>query len=172
MPSKLTLGVTGHRLHLLPGYTGETSSTLRALLLQLAMDELENWHPDLVVTGMATGWDMAVAAAAMMLNVPYRAYVPFLGQEKLWSVSDKSMYHQLLEEAEDVRVFSPVQNNAAYHQRDQAMVDDSDRMLALYLGDPKTGTGQTLAYADGWLVPWSNVAEEFLERLQQTARHP
>ena len=164
MASRLILGVTGHRLHLLPGYRGERSTQLRALLLQLAMDKLEEWHPDLLITGMATGWDMAMGAAAMFLNVPYRAYVPFLGQEKLFAEADKSMYHSILEEAEDVRVFSPVQTKAAYIERDRAMVDDSDRMLALYLGDPKTGTGQTLEYAEGWLVPWTNVAEEFLEQ--------
>lgn len=164
MPSKLTLGVTGHRLHLLPGYMGERSTELRALLLQLAMDKLEEWHPDLVITGMATGWDMAMGAAAMMLNVPYRAYVPFLGQEKLFGAADKAMYHSILEEAVDVRVLSPSQSKSAYIIRDQAMVDDSDRMLALYLGDPKTGTGQTIQYAEKWLVPWTNVAEEFLER--------
>lgn len=170
MSNKLTIGVTGHRLHLLPGYTGEARQRLRALLLELAMERLEDWSPDLVITGMATGWDMAVAAACMFRNTPFRAYVPFHGQEKLWSKSDKAMYHQLLEEAEDVRVFSPVQANAAYHQRDRAIVDDSSRMLTLYLGDPATGTGKTLAYADDWLVPWSNVAEEFLDRLQNGKR--
>lgn len=163
--------MTGHRLHLLPGYTGDTSHTLRATLLRLAMDKLEEWHPDAVVTGMATGWDMAVGAAAMLLNIPFRCYVPFLGQERLWGDTDKFMYNSLLDEAAEVRVISPVQRKAAYIERDQAMVDDSDRMLALYLGDPTTGTGQTLAYADGWLVPWSNVAEEFLEMIEQkTAR--
>lgn len=170
MANKLALGVTGHRLHLLPGYAGETSRHLRATLIELAMAKLEEWHPDVVLTGMATGWDMAMASAAMLCNVPYRAYVPFLGQERLWSNTDKGQYRDLLDEAEDVRVFSPVQTNSAYHDRDRALVDDSDRLLALWLGDPDTGTGQTLTYADGWLVPWSNVAEEFLER--QTARRP
>lgn len=167
---KLTIGVTGHRLHLLPGYAGESSQRLRALLLELAMEKLENWSPDLVITGMATGWDMAVAAACMFRNAPFHAYVPFAGQEKLWSRTDKEMYHTLLEEAEDVRVFSPVQTNAAYHQRNRAIVDDSSRLLTLYLGGPATGTGKTLAYADDWLVPWSNVAEDFTARLQNGKR--
>lgn len=170
MPDKLTLGVTGHRLHLLPGYAGASSQRLRSTLLELAMDRLEDWCPDLVITGMATGWDMAVAAACMFRNVPFRAYVPFKGQEKLWSEIDKQMYHSLMDEAEAVRIFSPVQTNAAYHQRDQAIVDDSSRMLTLYLGDPATGTGKTLAYADDWLVPWSNVAEDFLDRIQNGKR--
>lgn len=171
MPDKLTLGVTGHRLHLLPGYAGASSQRLRSTLLELAMDRLEDWCPDLVITGMATGWDMAVAAACMFRNVPFRAYVPFKGQEKLWSDIDKQMYFSLLDEAEDVRIFSPVQNNAAYHQRDRAIVDDSSRMLALLLPKmPNSGTALTIEYAEGWLVPWSNVAEDFLDRLQNGKR--
>lgn len=143
---------------------------MRALLLELAMDGLEAWCPDRVITGMATGWDMAVAAACMFRNVPFHAYVPFKGQEKFWSDIDKQMYHSLMDEAEAVRIFSPVHTNAAYHLRDQAIVDDSSRLLSLYLGDPASGTGKTLAYADDWLVPWSNVAEDFLERLQNGKR--
>lgn len=171
MPDKLTLGVTGHRLHLLPGYAGASSQRLRSTLLELAMDRLEDWCPDLVITGMATGWDMAVAAACMFRNVPFHAYVPFKGQEKLWSDIDKQMYFSLLDEAEAVRIFSPVPTNTAYHVRDQAIVDDSSRMLALLLPDkPNSGTALTIRYADNWLVPWSNVAEDFLDRLQYGKR--
>jgi uncharacterized phage-like protein YoqJ len=164
----LILGATGHRLHLLPGYQGSGSSQkLRTALLETAMDALAEWHPDEVISGVATGWDMAVAAAAMLLNVPYRCYVPFIGQEKLWSEADKTMYNSLLDQADEVRVISPVQHNGAYLERDQAMVDDSGRMIALCFGDryPDSGTAYTLAYADGWLVPWTNYAEAFLERM-------
>lgn len=162
MADRLILGVTGHRLHLLPGYRGDGSSQkLRTRLLTLAMDEMENWHPDLVNTGMATGWDMAVAAACMMLNIPFVAYVPFEGQDRNWSEADRSMYRSLLDEAKDVRVISSRERRAAYIERDHAMVDDSSRLLALWNGDPGTGTGQTILYAEGWLVPYSNVWETF-----------
>lgn len=171
MPSTPVLGVTGHRIHLLPGYAGAGSTRLRALLLELAMDGLEAWCPDRVITGMATGWDMAVAAACMFRNVPFHAYVPFTGQEKFWSDIDKQMYHSLMDEAEAVRIFSPVPTKAAYHQRDQAIVDDSSRMMALLLPQmPNSGTALTIEYAEGWLVPWSNMADEFLERLQNGKR--
>lgn len=169
----MILGVTGHRLHKLPGYRGERSaSDLRKTLLVLAMDKLEEWHPDLVISGMATGWDLAIAMGAMMLNVPFHAYVPFEGQDKLWPEADRSAYRGLLDEATDVRVFSPIETVAAYHERDMAIVDASTQMLALYGGDPRTGTGRTITYAEGWLVPVSNVMSEFMERLAKTASRP
>lgn len=160
--SKLILGVTGHRLHLLPGYRGDGSSQrLRTRLLEIATAKVEEWHPDRVNTGMATGWDMAMAAACMFLNVPFRAYVPFEGQDRHWSDADRTMYRSLLDEAESVVVQSPTERRAAYIERDMQMVDDSSRLLALWNGDPTTGTGRTITYAEGWLVPWSNVWEEF-----------
>lgn len=169
----MIVAATGHRLHILPGYKGDGSShRLRAALLETAMDALEEWHPEEVISGMATGWDMAVAAAAMMLNVPFRAYVPFEGQDRLWSAADRTMYRSLLDEAAAVRVFSPVERKSAYIERDRAMVDDSSRLLALYCGDPRSGTGQTIQYAEGWLVPWTNYASAFMERISKTAPEP
>lgn len=162
--SKLILGVTGHRLHLLPGYRGEGSSQkLRTRLLTLAMDKLEEWHPDRVNSGMATGWDMAVAAAAMMLNIPFDAYVPFEGQDRNWSEADRTMYRSLLDEARDVHVISPTERRAAYFERDCRMVDDSSRLLALLAPQhPNSGTALTVEYAEGWLVPVTNCWEEFI----------
>lgn len=169
----MILAATGHRLHLLPGYRGEGSSQkLRAALLLTAMEALEAWSPDLVISGMATGWDMAVAAAAMMTNRPFHAYVPFEGQSRLWSKADQTMYRTLLEEAADVRVISSTERRAAYIERDIAMVDAADRMIALWCGDWRTGTGTTIRYAEGWLVPWTNYAEAFMQALAKTAPRP
>lgn len=165
----MIVAATGHRLHLLPGYRGDGSSQrLRTALLETAMDALDQWNPDLVISGMATGWDMAVAFAAMVTNRPFHAYVPFEGQSRLWSRTDQEAYRGLLDEAADVRVISPVERRSAYAERDQAMVDaltgPDDRMIALWLGDPNSGTALTLDYADGWLIPWTNYREEFLRK--------
>lgn len=164
MAERLILGVTGHRLHLLPGYRGDGSSQrLRTRLLEIAMGQLEAWQPERVNSGMATGWDMAVAVAAMFLNIPFRAFVPFEGQDRHWSEADRAMYRSLLDEAEDIRVISSTERRAAYYERDVAMVDDSSRLLALLApGMPNSGTALTVEYAEGWLVPVTNVWEEFI----------
>lgn len=163
----MILGATGHRLHILPRYTGEVSSVLRAKLLETAVEVMEEWHPDLLITGMATGWDQAMACAAMVLNIPFHAYVPFEGQQRLWGKFDRDNYALLLDEATEVRVISPCQSSYAYIQRDQAMVDASDHMAALLLpGQENSGTARTIEYAEGWLVPWTNYADNLLEKLQ------
>ena len=164
MADKLILGVTGHRLHLLPGYNGDTNSgRLRAGLLELAIRKLEEWAPDRVNTGMATGWDMAVANACFVMNIPFHAYVPFEGQHRLWSATDQTAYRSLLDEAESIKVTSSIERRAAYFERDKQMVDDSNHLLALLSpGMPNSGTALTIEYAEGWLVPWSNVWDDFI----------
>lgn len=162
----MIVAATGHRLHLLPGYRGEGSSqVLRTILLETAMVALDEWNPDLTISGMATGWDMAVAAACMLTGRPYHCYIPFAGQDRLWGKADRAMYLSLLEEAAEVVTICPMETRVAYRQRDEAMVDRADRMLSLYLGDRTTGTGQTIQYAEGWCVPVSDYAGEFMSRL-------
>jgi hypothetical protein len=163
---------TGHRLHLLPGYRGDGSSgPLRATLVEVALDTLEEWSPDLLITGMATGWDMAMAIAAMIRNTPFHAYLPFEGQARNWSRTDQDAYRGLLDEAEDVRVISSTESRRAYYERDVAMVDaltgPEDRLLALWLGDPNSGTAITIDYAMDWLVPWTNYRDQFMEKVHE-----
>lgn len=166
----MILGATGHRLHKLPGYRGErTDKRIREALLSVALEALDEWQPDEVISGMATGWDLAVAMAAMVSNIPFRAYVPFEGQCRLWGRADQEAYRGLLDEAKEVRVISPIERNSAYVERDELMVDHSDHMAALYCGDPRSGTGVTLRYADGWLVPWTNYAESYMRAISKTA---
>ncbi|MBY0263695.1 MAG: DUF357 domain-containing protein [Phycisphaerales bacterium] len=163
----MIVAATGHRLHLLPGYRGDGSSqVLRTILLETAMAALDEWNPDLTISGMATGWDMAVAAACMLTNRPYHCYIPFAGQHRLWGQADQSMYISLLEEAAEVVTICNAETSYSYIARDEAMVDKADRMIALYLGDPTTGTGRTIQYAEGWLVPVTNYAEAYRSRLE------
>jgi uncharacterized phage-like protein YoqJ len=162
----MIVAATGHRLHLYPGYRGDgSSSRLREALLVIAMDALEEWSPDLTISGMATGWDMAVAAAAMLTGRPYHAYIPFVGQDRNWGKADKQMYLTLLESADKVVTVCPAETRDAYRLRDEAMVDKADRMLAMWLGASAGGTYNTLEYADNWLVPWTNYRDAFEQKM-------
>lgn len=168
----MIVAATGHRLHLLPGYRGDGSSHyLRSLVVEVALDALEEWNPDLVISGLATGWDTAIAIACVIRNTPFHAYVPFEGQARNWSRTDREAYHSLIEEAEDVRVICSTESRRAYYQRDVAMVDaltgPDDRVLALWLGDPNSGTALTIDYAMDWLVPWTNYRDQFMEKVHE-----
>lgn len=105
---------------------------------------------------MALGWDMAGAQAAVNLQIPFIAAVPFLGQENRWPVASQTQYHRLLAAARHVVVVSPGRYSAAKMiVRDHWMVDNCHRLCALFDGSP-SGTGKTVEYARG-RVPIDNL---------------
>jgi hypothetical protein len=58
------------------------------------------------LSGMALGWDLAVAKACTILGVPFLAAVPFAGQENIWPRESKELYHELLAQASEVVIVS------------------------------------------------------------------
>lgn len=92
------LVATGHRPNKLGGYNTRAES--RRVALAIAV--LKHQKPSHVITGMALGWDMAIAEAAAQLNIPYTAVIPFHGQETRWNKNDQQRYHRLLNSASDI----------------------------------------------------------------------
>jgi uncharacterized phage-like protein YoqJ len=136
---------TGHRPDHLGsgGYGGHVARCLQ----QLAVAELSALQPRAVITGMAVGWDQALARAAIELGLPFHAYVPFVGQERLWPAKTKEAYHALLTRAATVVICSPGGYSAYKMQvRNERMVDDCDTLLALWDGTAG-GTANCVAYA-------------------------
>ena len=142
---KVRLVVTGHRPQDLGGYGQESF----LLLVDFAARYLQRakYRIDTVICGMAQGWDMAIAQACLQVGIPFRAFVPFLGQESQWNASTQRQYQQPLSSAADVVVvseggFAPWKMQV----RNQAMVDQGDVLLALFSGRPG-GTANAVAYA-------------------------
>lgn len=111
-----------------------------------------------VITGMALGWDQAVAAACMRLNVDFDAYVPFDGQEAKWSWEMRQAYEYLLSRARRVVIVSPG-GYAAWKllKRNEAMVDASRSVLALWNGlRVRGGTAHAVEYAESIGRPITN----------------
>jgi uncharacterized phage-like protein YoqJ len=135
---------SGHRPEKLGGY----SENVFIRLVTLAKGCLMFKQPDLVITGMALGWDQALAAACQQLNIPYHAYIPFKGQEGLWPTEAQRKYKKLLKGAEKVVTVS-AGGYSAYkmHKRNEAMVDACDELLVLFNGDPRSGTSKCIDYA-------------------------
>jgi uncharacterized phage-like protein YoqJ len=152
--------VTGHRLPKLGGYHPDA----RRRVLGFALEVIETLRqseqpPDLIITGMALGWDMAVAKAAFIKGVPYVAAVPFWGQEKRWTVSDRLRYQVMLDHASEVVVvdgsrsagmqdLDSAQIVARMYARNAYMVDRAEHLLALWDGSPG-GTAHCVGYAQG-----------------------
>lgn len=133
---------TGHRPNKLGGYGTEA----RNRLVNLATDVLRKRQPQRVISGMALGWDQALAVAACALDLPWTAAVPFEGQERAWPESSQREYRELLSLADDVVVVSPG-GYASWkmQRRNQWMVDHADLVLALWDGSPG-GTGNCVDY--------------------------
>lgn len=134
---------TGHRPDKLGGYTDAVNNALKALAIT-ALQE----HKDVVfvISGMALGWDMALAEAALELNLRLGCAVPFKGQELMWPAASQERYHHILSRATMVEfVSSPGYRADKMQRRNVWMLNNSTHIAALWNGTPG-GTGNCLRY--------------------------
>lgn len=150
-----TIAATGHRKPL-GSYDLEP-------LIPIARDALIRLKPDAVLSGMALGWDTAVATAALDLGITVRAYVPFHGQADKWPKRACEDYSMLLQRCASIIVVSPGGYAPEKMQiRNEAMVDACDRVLALWDGEEKGGTWNCIRYARARKKPVENVWESLV----------
>lgn len=134
---------TGHRPNKLGGYNNESFLSL----VSVAEEWLRENKPTKVISGMAQGWDQALAQAAINCGVPFIAAVPFEGQETRWSERGQKYFKKLLSKAESVEYVCE-KGYAAYKMqvRNEWMVDNCDLVLAMWDGT-EGGTGNCIKYA-------------------------
>lgn len=129
----MILGVAGHR----PQKSGYDGHALR-LFAQVILLEL---RPGQVITGMAQGWDQAVAQACVDTGIPFTAAVPFEGQESRWPDAAQTAYWSLLGfAAKVVYVSRPEYSLGKMHKRNQWIADRSDQAAVLWDGFDDSGT--------------------------------
>lgn len=136
------VAVTGHRPQKLGGFSEEVFQDL----VRLAKHCFERLKPLEVITGMALGWDQAVAQACHDLKIPFRAYIPFMGQESQWPQQSQERYWKLLEGPVLNMICEPGYAAWKMQKRNEAMVDDCHQLLALWDGTTG-GTFNCVAYA-------------------------
>jgi uncharacterized phage-like protein YoqJ len=150
---------TGHRPPKLGGYT--TYAWQRLLLT--AERAIELLEPDQIITGMALGWDQALATQALEMGIPYIAAVPFKGQENMWPESSKRQYHHLLHYAHSViTVCEGGYSAASMQRRNEWMVNNCHVVLALWDGSAG-GTANCVNYAKHVKRPMKNAWPIFLD---------
>lgn len=151
---------TGHRPDKLGGYTAALDMRLQVL----AMRALREHAPALVVSGMALGWDVALASAAVRLDIPFIAAIPFEGQESRWPESSQYRYRQLLKQAAGVEIVCTGGYAGWKMQRRNewmvGLVDADGVMLALWNGSDG-GTANCVRYAERVGKPVVNLWHEF-----------
>lgn len=135
---------TGHRPDKLGGYSKEIEDRI----FLIARDALDVLKPTMVISGMAIGWDLALARAALHLKLPLHAAIPFYGQEKKWPRNVQALYKDILRKCS---AFTCVSEGgyAAWkmHKRNEWMVDNSNVLLSLFDGLNEGGTAACIRYA-------------------------
>lgn len=139
----MIIAVTGHRPNKLGGYREDAFRTLVAL----ATNMFQAQKPSRVITGMALGWDQAVAQACIDCGIPFTAAVPFSGQEQRWPAASQERYRTLLAAADNIVVVSEG-NYAAWkmQKRNEWMIDQADLVIACWDGSAG-GTANAVNYA-------------------------
>jgi uncharacterized phage-like protein YoqJ len=131
-------GVTGHR-----GVQQKPGELDRFARLFVALSGAEK-----MISGMALGWDIAVAKACIDLEVPLIAAVPFPQQADRWPMHDHILWLQCLNAAERVNIGGPAPDSRLYLDRNKWIVDQCDELHSLYDGRPRGGTRHCVLYAE------------------------
>lgn len=153
----MTVAGTGHRPDKLGGYTNEAFLKL----VNIAIEWLKENKPDKVISGMAMGWDQALALASVRLNIPLICAVPFKGQEREWSSSVQKFYFKLLNKASEVIYVSSSGYSAKKMQtRNEWMVNNCDIILAMW-DESSGGTANCIEYAESKNKKIINLYEKY-----------
>jgi uncharacterized phage-like protein YoqJ len=155
---------TGHRPQkLYKTYQGE-EYVIRTI--QKAISELGK--VDYGISGMAVGFDTALARVFVASGIPWTAACPFRGQESKWPQKSQADYHALLKCASKV-VFVDELNGeppgyiaAKMQRRNEYMCNESDTILALWDGT-SSGTGNCVNYAERSGKKIINIWQQYLE---------
>lgn len=136
---------TGHRPDKLGGYSEDNFNNL----VKIGENWLKGLKATKVISGMALGWDQALAQAAINLKIPLIAAIPFTNQDKVWGDKSQEIYKDLLSKAiEIVNVSGFDDYKVEYMQkRNQWMVDNCEILLAMFDGT-NGGTANCVKYAE------------------------
>jgi len=154
----MIISATGHRPKKLKAYNQEAYPGLFPYerLIDLSTQIIKSREATHVISGMSLGFDMAMAQAAIELEVPFIAAIPFEGQESKWPKESQEYYHKLLEQASEIEfVSNPGYEAWKMQKRNEFMVNNSDVVVALWDGS-ESGTGNCVDYANSVEKPVIN----------------
>lgn len=150
---------TGHRPQRLGGYGDDVTDRLS----QFAEKWLTINRPAKAISGMAQGWDVAVAEAALRLNIPLIAALPFKDQDKIWPAQARVRYRAILAAADETHIVSEGDYVVwKMHHRNRWMADRCDLIVSLWDGTPEGGTAKCVEYARLIGRPVTNLWTEYL----------
>lgn len=120
---------------------------------------------------MALYYDTACCIAAIELNIPFVACVPFGLQWCKWTKPHQERYFDLLSKATRVvyvdeldkyrvnGVSDGLYHPAKLHKRNEYIIDNVDHVLAYYDNSGSGGTANAIRYANKLKLPITNIYE-------------
>lgn len=130
------VAITGHR----PGSLNTEQCHYMQEGLDFIADGLVRYYgAKKFLTGLALGADTIWAELALKHSVDYDVYIPFEGQEERWSKTDKKKYQDLRSGAVIEKVFGQQFSNRLYHARNDALIRDSDLLVAVWRPSVQNG---------------------------------
>lgn len=154
MGEKETCCFTGHRPSKLPWGTREEDPRCVALKGRIAAALEEEYAAGVrhFISGMARGADLYFAEAVLALkerrpDVLLECARPCESQADRWPEEERARYQSILDRCDYETLVQHRYDRFCMMRRNRYMVDRSARLLAVYDGEPKGGTAQTLAYA-------------------------
>ncbi len=150
------VGVTGHQPFILGGYGEDVAERLTAF----AREWLELGRPKEVISGLAAGWDTAVAEAAVEVSVPLVAALAFRAQADHWPPAARAQFERLVAASSEVYLHAPEKCAGVWTARDHWVLERSDVVLALWSGI-EGGTGRAVRKAGELGRPVINVWDDW-----------
>lgn len=113
--------------------------------------------PDVVISGMAAGFDLMLAHEAIHVGIDVWAARPWAGHKP--APEDYVLYHSILDHAAKIVAVDPSFSYAGpwvYQKRNEWMVNEADKILAWWDGSP-SGTANCIKYANRVGKPVRNI---------------
>ncbi len=148
-----TVCFSGHRPEKLP-FCGNTNMPQNRMLMSLLYKEItrsiEEGY-DTFITGVAKGIDLWAGSLVADIksnnpNIKLISAVPYLSYGSTWKGIDKWNLHYILQKSDNIHYVSENYNKACMKKRNEYMVDNSSKLIAV-ISDFRSGTGQTVRYA-------------------------
>jgi uncharacterized phage-like protein YoqJ len=129
-----------------PARLHERSEIPSSELVFLAKMGLNTYRATHLITGLAQGWEQALAKAAIELEIPYSVAIPFPGRDADWKREARLLYLDLLARASDVYRVCDEWFEEAVMEGHFWRVDRSEIVLALWDFEFQGDTFQTMSY--------------------------
>jgi uncharacterized phage-like protein YoqJ len=116
------------------------SQQLADIMEDICTSAIKHTKASHVISGGALGIDQAAARASLSLGIKLSLYLPFDGFSTKWPRASQQALADLVADADEVKyICEPGYHPSKLQRRNEAMVDDADRLAAVWSG----GTGGT-----------------------------